>query len=239
MVETLMKRCEQCGQEFRKPRWSSRKVFAARKFCGPKCQASAATIPVEDRFWSFVSKSDDEGCWEWSGHRDKNGYGTLAISSRPVGAHRVSWTINYGPIPDGLCVLHRCDNPPCVRPDHLFLGTSQDNTIDMIRKNRQVDRRILREIALARESTRGDRHYSRTRPELLARGDRNGSRRHPEKRPRGSDNALAKLSEADVRRIRETYALGGVTQKSLALSYGIGQARVSEIIRRVAWGHVK
>lgn len=103
--------------------------------------AGRALTPVQpkltlaERFWKYVAKSD--GCWEWIGHRQGAGYGRIGLGDKvKLGAHRVSWELHNGPIPDGLWVLHRCDNPPCVRPDHLFLGTNADNVADMIAKGR-------------------------------------------------------------------------------------------------------
>ena len=93
------------------------------------------------RFWSRVRRSD--GCWEWIGVRTVKRYGrhTEPLTGRKLRAHRLSWEIHFGPIPDGLCVLHHCDNPPCVRPDHLFLGTDKDNSVDRVRKGRNVPAR--------------------------------------------------------------------------------------------------
>lgn len=91
---------------------------------------------TEDRFWSKVEKSD--GCWEWQGSRTK-GYGKFwAGSGGLVRAPRFSWKLHNGPIPDGLHVLHSCDNPPCVRPDHLFLGTNLENIRDRMAKGRRT-----------------------------------------------------------------------------------------------------
>ena len=86
------------------------------------------------RFWAKVRMGS--GCWEWTSPPHENGYGQFGIGGRSLRAHRVSWELHWGAIPDGLCVLHHCDNPICVRPDHLFLGTKLDNSRDAVRKGR-------------------------------------------------------------------------------------------------------
>ena len=89
-----------------------------------------------ERFWTKVDKSGD--CWVWTAARNELGYGNFCNAERRTElAHRASWRLTYGPVPDEMNVLHRCDNPPCVRPDHLFLGTDADNVADMIAKGRQ------------------------------------------------------------------------------------------------------
>lgn len=79
---------------------------------------------------------DDRGCWEWTSAFGQGGYGKLTANSQQRSAHRVSYEIHHGPIGDGLCVLHRCDNKSCVNPGHLFLGTKSENTRDMYAKGR-------------------------------------------------------------------------------------------------------
>jgi HNH endonuclease len=93
--------------------------------------------PPEERFWTFVNKTDT--CWIWTGHLDKKGYGNIATGKKTpktISAHRFSWIMHNGPILDGLHVLHRCDNPCCVNPDHLFLGTHKENMEDCKAKGR-------------------------------------------------------------------------------------------------------
>jgi hypothetical protein len=101
------------------------------------------TTPIEIRFWSKVNKCGaipehcpELGvCWEWLMHRDKHGYGKFKRHGNGEMSHRMAWELTNGSIPDGLWVLHKCDNPSCVNPTHLFLGTPKDNVID--RENKQ------------------------------------------------------------------------------------------------------
>lgn len=89
------------------------------------------------RFWSHVDRNGD--CWVWRLSTTRYGHGRFTLGFNVgIPAHRFSWYLTHGPIPDGLWVLHRCDNPPCVRPDHLFLGTHQDNVDDMVAKGRNA-----------------------------------------------------------------------------------------------------
>lgn len=106
-----------------------------------------------DRLWRFIEPEPNSGCWLWVGGGETRGhpfkdYGRIWVRGRTVPAHRVSWEAHNGPIPSGMKVCHKCDTPRCVNPAHLFLGTPQDNTQDMMRKGRDT---------VVRESRRGER----------------------------------------------------------------------------------
>lgn len=93
------------------------------------------------QYWSKVNKTTSE-CWEWTGTKNRDGYGQFGRGVfLPKLAHRAAWVLTYGPIPEGMCVLHRCDNPGCVNPSHLWLGTHADNVADRHKKCRT---RVLR-----------------------------------------------------------------------------------------------
>jgi hypothetical protein len=99
--------------------------------------AGKVTRPMEERFWEKVCKT--RGCWLWTACTDGKGYGSFTPrTNHKMTAHRMSWVLTHGSIGKGYSVLHRCDNPLCVRPNHLFLGTQADNIADMVEKKRQA-----------------------------------------------------------------------------------------------------
>lgn len=128
---------------------------------------------LEERFWQDVRKGSLDGCWEWQGARTggqkgRKGYGSFRHAKLEHSATHASWFIHYGEWPTdlGLWVLHKCDNPPCVNPDHLFLGTNRDNVRDMVRKGRNRAGRVNTKL------TAGDVLAIRSR---LATGERQAS----------------------------------------------------------------
>lgn len=94
-------------------------------------------ISLIDRFDEKYQVVTETGCWIWNGSSNRGGYGQFHMPSGPWLAHRVSWLLSKGWIPDGSHVLHKCDTPACVNPDHLFLGTDKDNVQDMLSKGRE------------------------------------------------------------------------------------------------------
>lgn len=160
-------------------------------------------------------------------------------------AHRVSYEVSVAPIPAGLMVCHRCDNPPCVNPAHLFVGTAKDNSADRDRKGRGL-------FPGPKNPARGLRNGAHTHPERVARGYRNGhytkpeaqpvgdahyARRTPELLPRGSRHGMALLDEAAVASILERLGRGE-TQRHVARAIGVSQATISGIATGKTWRHV-
>lgn len=110
---------------------------------------------LKERFEKFVMPEPMSGCWLWTGNTNNSGYGTIAVNRKPSLAHRISFTLYKGKFKKTLCVCHSCDNPSCVNPDHLFLGTHKDNVHDMYKKGRsrsKLDAETIEQIVKYRES---------------------------------------------------------------------------------------
>lgn len=123
--------CPQCGAGF----YVSRYRLYKKKYCSQACYtASWASYDRVGAFWGRVNKT--ASCWLYTGGKKHNGYGLLNIKGRMIQAHRFSYELANGPIPEGQYVLHKCDTPACVNPGHLFLGTQTDNMVDKIAKGR-------------------------------------------------------------------------------------------------------
>lgn len=143
--------------------------------------------PISVRYLKRAIQAGPDECWGWTGSTDQSGYGMLAITPLPksgrkmIRAHRVAWEVFRGPIPEGACVLHRCDNPICTNPAHLFLGTRQDNNRDRDHKRRGANRwgsmkyrtpaEIRREKRIAYHRSKGRSVQSTQKDGLTDRGD--------------------------------------------------------------------
>lgn len=211
---------------------------------------------VLKRFWSYVFKTEE--CWLWLGPRTR-GYGALAVPlgshgasrrSNHIAAHRFSFLLHVGPIPDGLFILHRCDVKTCVNPTHLWPGTHADNMRDMAAKGRSGPHQHPESLLRGENHwthihperlPRGERHGSKTHPERLRRGDSHPSRLYPERVKRGECQWYAKFTEAQIREIRQRYAAAqgrrGI-RTELAREYGVQRGTIWFIVTRKTWAHV-
>lgn len=174
-----------------------------------------ARMSTEERFWKKVEKGP--GCWIWKGKRgrDKNGNPTYGLFREDDGtytvAHRKAVELSTGQaIPDHLKGLHRCDNPPCVRPDHIFPGTQADNIRDMLEKGRHgAKKRTPEQLAQLAEARK--------------------------RIPKGEAHHFAKLDMATAQRIRELRATG-MKYEDIAAKVGVGKSTVGRVVNQDAWG---
>lgn len=165
----------------------------------------------------MVDRADADGCWLWTGAINNKGYGLFALDGyRHCSANRASWILTYGD-PGDLFVLHSCDNPPCVRPEHLHLGTQKDNSAEMVARGRSTRGRL-------RPSATGENSWKHRKPELIPRGLALGR--------------AAKLTPDLAAAIRHSYARGGrggTSAADLALEYGVSKSTISRVLHDRVW----
>ena len=163
-------------------------------------------LSLHDRFWRYV-RADPSGCWLWTG-LTINGYGVLgAVGSgrKTVRAHRISYELMVGLIPEDMSVCHSCDIRACVYPGHLWLGTQRENIRDAIKKGR------------------------------LATGKQHGSHTHPERTARGKKHYQAKLTESSVRSIRATPPSTYAEIEEIAKHHGVSVGTIYHVLKRDTW----
>jgi len=159
------------------------------------------------RFWAFVQKTAT--CWNWTGKRDK-GYGKFWWQGRSVTASRFAYEQLVGPLPAGSCVLHRCDNPACVRPDHLFAGTIADNTRDAIQKGR-FDPLAIKRARKAQGRTNGRTKLTEEQVQEIRTRYRRGNAPHAT----------------------------GTSLRALARRYGVTKYTVFSVLHGLTWRHLR
>lgn len=153
-------------------------------------------IPLERRLRYTLDETT--GCWLWPGEVNNKGYPRMWVEGRRMSGHRAVYELFKGPLGPGQVVMHECDTPRCINPDHLILGTQLENLADMRAKGRGT----------APPVHRGESHHK------------------------------AKLTERQVREMRARYAGGGVSQRVLALEYGVSQTSIKDVLLRRTWSDV-
>lgn len=173
---------------------------------------------LECRVRSMIMRRGPDDCWFWSGPKRREGHATIGIwdgcSVKHEGVSRLLWKWEHGDIAPGLCVCHRCDNPPCCNLAHFFLGTRAENIADMVAKARH-SRGAERSAFIRRMNDAG----------LVAHA-------------RGARCSHKKLTEDDVRAIRSSYAAGGVSHAALAKEFGVHRSVIGNVVRLATWAHV-
>lgn len=226
----------------------------------------AAEVELTDkdvaRFWSKVDRRGADECWEWKANKTQKGYGQIGVGKRLASAHRLSYAISKID-PVGSLVCHRCDNPACVNPKHLFLGSPSDNMQDMVEKVRAKfgeqsysSKLTADDVLRIRELRAGGKTYREIGEEFgisdghaanIATGNA-WSHIGPtpdvakgisalSTRSRGERSSKAKMTEAKVIEIRRLRS-SGVTLRAIADMYGIADRSVSAIAKGESWAHV-
>lgn len=215
-------------------------------------QYTSNPVPVVERFWSHVERS--ETCWTWTGYRDKDGYGKFTVERRSRLVHAYAWMLATGEWPAlDMSVCHVCDVPFCVRNDdsgvyvvdgieyerrgHLWLGTTRANQRDKAVKLRSAagDRNGSR--LYPERLMRGERHWAKTNPERVVRGDRHYARQDPSRMKRGEENGRATLTADLVRELRALRASGG-NIAAFAQEHGLGLNAVHKAAVGRTWKHL-
>jgi len=175
---------------------------------------------VTERFLGKIIKEPNSGCWLWDGTIHPSGYGYFSLRTKQmVKAHRFSYARWRGHLPDHMHVLHKCDTPACVRPDHLFLGTPRDNAADREQKGRGNHKS-------------GAAHPRRIKPELWPRGEDSPLSWTANLR-RGEGNPRAKLSREKVAEI----IASGLSMRALGRKYAVSKTQISRIKAGKSWKH--
>lgn len=217
-----------------------------RKRCEIKsCGCYRKKIDLFDdnsRFMKKVEKTDS--CWIWKAGKMKSGYGLFWLKTT-ITAHRASWILHFGEIQHEMCVCHKCDNPCCVNPDHLFLGTHKDNTHDCIEKGRfkiqetKIHKSEFEKIINLYENGMTQREIGKLYDANQAQIWKIVCKKYPSLGHRkGSRNNNCKLKEEEVLQIRSIYIPYIVSMPKIAQKYNVSLDTIDRIIRRETWTHI-
>ena len=181
---------------------------------------------LKEKFYERFAVDEQTGCWNWVRGKFTGGYGAISHNRKTIKAHRASYELHFGPIPKNLFVCHKCDNPSCVNPDHLFLGTASDNAKDMVSKGRNPDISGEKNPMFGRVGEKnhffGRTHSVKTK-HLLSQ------------RQLGSKHAFSKLNENAA---LDIFNRPGERICDLAKKHGVSNAAVWQVRNGYSWNHV-
>ena len=180
------------------------------KITQPRRKKKSLIVSHEKLISNSDGNHDPDKCWNWMKSKNTKGYGKTRSEGRLHYVHRLSWEFTNGKIADGLLVLHKCDNPSCINPNHLFLGTHKDNINDMMNKGRN-------------NQPTGDLHGSKTKPESIARGIK---------------VSTSKLNDDLVLEIRKLKKSSNSSNYVIARHYGVSAPTIRAVVNGVSWSHV-
>lgn len=221
--------------------------------------------PPEERFNKQYERDEDSDCWIWTGAQAAGGYGQIHVNGRSMGAHRYSYKVHNDGIPDGAYICHTCHNKECVNPDHLYAGDAKTNAKDAVKNGdiEGVTATNRSDSALTKQQAREIREiYAETNATYATLSDEFGvsfgtlsriitgesypnaggptdTDTHDRMAKRGEDANKSKLTESDVRAIRDEYGTGDVTMAELGDRYDISATNISDIINRNTWQHIE
>ena len=243
--------CEICNGSYELPPARARRS----RSCSRDCADAVRRLDAAEAFWAKVDRRGPDECWEWSGTRDADGYGRR----KGGGVHRYSWTLANGRDPGELLVRHTCDNPPCVNPAHLILGTHEENMADKVRRKRVSRGEASGSAKLTEDQARSairrymagetlavlsdDLDVAMSTLSKIIRGDSWAHLDEPrptrhEGHARGAHHKKSKITDDDVREIRRLVA-DGMSQREAGERFGLAQPTVSAIVLRTTWKHVE